>query len=67
MDNQNHKDKMLFNQKHQHFVELQNQCPLCGSQLAIRVQIEVGSYLLTEEAKCEECDVFTRVKSHRLH
>jgi hypothetical protein len=56
-------------QKHRHqaFVEVQNTCPLCNSQLTIRVESYLENYTLREEASCPKCQVLARVKDHKMH
>ena len=53
--------------RHQSFVELQNTCPLCNSQLTIRVETYLEDYTLREEASCSKCQVLARVKDHKMH
>ena len=53
--------------RHQSFVELQNTCPLCNSQLTIRVESYLEGYNLREEATCPKCQVLARVKDHKMH
>jgi hypothetical protein len=53
--------------RHQSFVELQNTCPLCNSQLTIRVESYLEDYTLREEATCTKCQVLARVKDHKMH
>ncbi|MGE0762159.1 MAG: hypothetical protein AB7N80_02660 [Bdellovibrionales bacterium] len=48
-------------------MERQNQCPLCGQQLEIRVESYLENYTLREEAHCSHCDVLARVKDHKMH
>jgi hypothetical protein len=53
--------------RHQSFVEMQNTCPLCNSQLTIRVESYLEDYTLREEATCTKCQVLARVKDHKMH
>ena len=53
--------------RHQSFVEMQNTCPLCNSQLTIRVETYLEDYTLREEATCTKCQVLARVKDHKMH
>jgi hypothetical protein len=48
------------------FIERQNHCPLCGSQLDIRVESYLENHLLREEAHCPSCEVMARVKDHKM-
>ena len=52
---------------HQSFVEVQNTCPLCNSQLTIKVESYLENYTLREEATCPKCQVLARVKDHKMH
>ncbi len=52
--------------RHQSFVEMQNTCPLCNSQLTIRVESYLEDYTLREEASCPKCLVLARVKDHKM-
>lgn len=54
------------NARHQAFVEVQNTCPLCNSQLTIRVETYLEDYTLREEATCPKCQVLARVKDHKM-
>ncbi len=55
--------------QHQHldFIELQNNCPLCGGQLEFKVQAQRESFSVREEASCPTCDVLARIKDHKMH
>lgn len=55
------------NHRHQSFVEMQNTCPLCNSQLTIRVESYLEDFTLREEATCPKCQVLARVKDHKMH
>ncbi len=57
----------ISNSRHQTFVEMQNTCPLCNSQLTIRVESYLEEYTLREEATCPKCQVLARVKDHKMH
>jgi hypothetical protein len=52
---------------HQAFIENQNLCPLCTTELVIEVDICDVEFSLKEQAKCPECDLVARVKDHSLH
>lgn len=49
------------------FIEVQNTCPLCNSQLTIRVESYLEDYTLREEASCPSCQLMARVKDHKMH
>ena len=49
------------------FLENQNLCVLCNTQLEIRVESYLEDYLLREEAICPHCKIKTRDKNHRMH
>jgi hypothetical protein len=53
--------------RHQAFVQIQNTCPLCNSQLTIRVETYLENYTLREEATCPQCRILARVKDHKMH
>lgn len=53
--------------RHKSFVEVQNTCPLCNSQLTIRIESYLENYTLREEATCPKCQVLARVKDHKMH
>ncbi|MGE4132712.1 MAG: hypothetical protein AB7F86_13800 [Bdellovibrionales bacterium] len=53
--------------RRQNFIEIQNTCPLCNSDLMIRVESYLEDYMLREEASCPNCQVLARVKDHKMH
>lgn len=53
--------------KHETFIENQNHCPLCNTQLTIRVETYLENYTLREEASCPKCQLLARVKDHKMH
>jgi hypothetical protein len=53
--------------RHQNFIQNQNTCPLCNSELSIRVESYLDNFMLKEEASCPQCQVLTRVKDHKMH
>lgn len=55
-----------LSQKQRTFIEHQNNCPLCGGELAIKVETYLSDYTLREEAVCEHCEVLARVKDHLM-
>ncbi|NQY99511.1 MAG: hypothetical protein HRT45_02455 [Bdellovibrionales bacterium] len=52
---------------HEAFVDTQNNCPLCATELVIEVDIGDNEFTLKEQAKCPACDLVARVKDHGLH
>ena len=48
-------------------MEHQNQCPLCGSELEIKVESYLEDFQLREEAHCTNCDLLARIKDHKMH
>jgi transcription elongation factor Elf1 len=56
-----------LNPKHRAFIQRQNECPLCGHKLEIRVETYLENFTIREEAHCPECDVLARVKDHKMH
>lgn len=67
MDNRKPSRDTSLNSHHTAFIERQNQCPLCGSQLEIKVESYLENYTLREEAHCTHCAVLARVKDHKMH
>ncbi len=67
MDESSAQQKAKIENRHQAFIERQNHCPLCGTQLEIRVESYLEDYTLREEAHCPDCDVLARVKDHKMH
>lgn len=55
-----------LNPRHLAFIERQNHCPLCHTQLEIKVNSHLENYTLREEAHCPQCDVLARVKDHKM-
>ena len=49
------------------FIESQNHCALCGSQLEITVESYLEDHYLREEAECTYCEIKTREKNHKMH
>lgn len=66
MDESSAQQKQKIESRHQAFIERQNHCPLCGTQLEIRVESYLEEYTLREEAHCPDCDVLARVKDHKM-
>ena len=56
----------LEEKRRQTFIEVQNTCPLCNSDLMIRVESYLEDYTLREEAMCPHCQVLARVKDHKM-
>ncbi|USN48483.1 MAG: hypothetical protein H6626_05170 [Pseudobdellovibrionaceae bacterium] len=63
--NANRVDKL--SKQHRVFIERQNNCALCSTQLEISVVTYLEDYTLREEAKCPHCNLITRVKDHKMH
>lgn len=53
--------------KHSHFVEQEHACPLCNSELQVKVKDYLGNYQIAEEASCATCDLVIRKKNHHFH
>lgn len=53
--------------RYRDFMHSQNTCPLCNSQLTIRVESCLNNYNLREEASCPKCQILARVKDHNMH
>ena len=60
-------EKESTDHRHQSFIEVQNTCPLCNTQLTIRVESYLENYMLREEATCPSCQILARVKDHKMH
>jgi hypothetical protein len=58
------REKKYLSKKERHFIENQNNCALCNTELNIRVATAENGPYLTEEADCPQCKIKTRVKSH---
>ena len=52
---------------HEAFIEDENNCALCGSQLEIEVMTYLECFTLREEAYCPKCQLKTRIKEHPSH
>lgn len=61
------KQKLNLNDLEQHFVESQNHCALCGTELNIKVESYLEDFYIKEEADCPKCHIRTREKNHRMH
>ena len=48
------------------FIERQNNCALCGTQLDLNVEPYPNEGLAREEAHCPHCNIKTRIKNHPL-
>lgn len=67
MEQHKPKNPKKQSKRHQAFLEHQNQCPLCGSELEIKVESYVEGFHLREEAHCTNCDLLARIKDHKMH
>jgi len=54
-------------EKYDHYIEMQNHCPLCNSELNIKVTSYLENNTIKEEAYCESCNIKTRSKDHKYH
>jgi len=63
----NQTQKKKLSKREKHFIEAQNHCALCGSELEIRVESYLEDNYLKEEAECPQCDIKTREKNHKMH
>ncbi len=61
------KAKNKLTRKEELFVESQNHCALCSTELEIKVESYLEDYYLKEEAQCPNCDIKTREKNHKIH
>ena len=53
--------------KHREFINLQNNCILCGTVLELRHVREKEEIQIKEEAYCTQCEMRTRAKIFALH
>lgn len=56
----------LSNKEHIYFMEVNNQCALCGGELTLSIKASEDRVLLTEKAHCSKCKIKTREKAHIL-
>jgi hypothetical protein len=67
MEQQKPAGKKKLKERYEAFVDHQNHCPLCGTQLTIKVETYADDFQLREEAHCSSCDLLARIKDHNLH
>ena len=58
--------KSDLNSYHIRFIENQNNCAICSSQLNLNIEYYYNEGLVREEAHCPHCNVKTRVKNYPL-
>ena len=51
----------------QTFIENQNHCALCGTELTFKVIQSQQAPHLKETASCPKCQITTRTKDHTVH
>lgn len=56
----------LDNKDHIYFIEMNNQCALCGGELTLSIQASEDKLVLTEKAHCGKCKIKTRERAHKL-
>ncbi len=61
------KGPLLLAQHQEAFIEMQNNCPLCGGPLEIQIKPSEQAHSLREEATCPSCEVLARIKDHKMH
>lgn len=61
-----HISKKDLTLEQQLFIETQNHCALCRTELDISVESYLEDYFLKEEAICPKCKIKTRVKNHKI-
>ena len=49
------------------FFERENHCPLCNSQLNIRIRSYLENFTVAEEAACAHCELVVRTKDHKMN
>jgi hypothetical protein len=57
----------LSKEKHQSFIDSQNNCPLCGSGLDFVHEKVPAAYRLREEGSCPSCNVRMIESLHVIH
>jgi DNA-directed RNA polymerase subunit RPC12/RpoP len=50
----------IKSEDHRDFIEMHNQCSLCGCTLELRFEKNNESAMIKEEAHCPECEMRTR-------
>jgi hypothetical protein len=58
------REKKRLSKKERLFIENQNHCALCSTELQIKVEPTGHEFYLVEEANCPQCKIKTRVKNH---
>ncbi len=58
---------IIHEDRYDNFIELQNHCPLCSSELNIKITSKTGDNIVKEEAYCNSCNIKTRSKDHKYH
>ncbi len=53
--------------RHQEFIETQSHCALCGTVLELQHVVDQVSCEIKEEARCPDCEIRTRAKTHTLN
>lgn len=53
--------------RHEDFVDSENNCCLCGSDLAFEHETDLLTLTVREEAHCPTCGVQLKEKEHILH
>ena len=72
MDTENTKSQLArvtrgnLNQNQISFIEKQNNCTLCGTQLDLNIEPYYHERLAREEAHCPNCNIKTRIKNYPL-
>jgi hypothetical protein len=51
----------------QEFVQDQNHCCLCGTELKFAHKMDHLTLTVVEDAKCDSCHISLRTRSHPLH
>jgi hypothetical protein len=51
----------------QEYMQDQNNCCLCGSELTFSQKIDHLSLTVVEDARCGSCHISLRTKNHTLH
>lgn len=54
-------------ERHQLFIEIQNLCPLCDTQLSIHICYQPDAKSLMEQMECPQCGIKKKPQTHMVH
>lgn len=67
MNPQDGKPREANKTSHMTFIEDQNHCVLCNTELEIKVEVINQESKVRESAHCHRCGIKTRIKDHLVH